>query len=100
MIVLSLWKGEVENGLPEPRPFPDRIVAEVAERHGLTRKELCSADRHRPIAHARQEAMWELRRRTKLSLTQIAHRVGVKDHTSVLHGIRVHQARMCGESVD
>jgi chromosomal replication initiation ATPase DnaA len=70
------------------------IIAAVADRHGLTVEELCGPSRCYRIAHPRQEAMWELRRRTRLSLPQIARRLNRADHTPVMHGIRAHERRI------
>ena len=76
------------------RPFPGKIVAEVARARGLTVQEILTRTRKRRIAHARQEAMWELRQRTRLSLPQIAERLNLKDHTTVLWGVRAHERRL------
>jgi len=70
------------------------IIAAVAQKNGLTVEEMLAARRKKKLAHARQEAMWEIRQRTKLSLPQIAHRMRLKDHTTVLHGVRRHEERM------
>jgi chromosomal replication initiator protein len=73
---------------------PSKIIAEIAAKHGLSLAEITSRDRCFRIAHPRQEAMYELRRRTQLSLPQIAHRLGVKNHTTVIYGVRAHAKRM------
>lgn len=80
--------------LPTNRPSISRIIAEVAHRRGLSVEEIKSRCRKRRISHARQEAMWELRQRTKLSLPQIAERLNLKDHTTARHGILAHAARL------
>lgn len=79
------------------RPTPRQIVEAVAIKNGLTRAEIMSKSRYRSIVYPRQEAMWQLRRQTRLSLPQIARHVGVKDHTTVLHGVRAHEKRMAGK---
>lgn len=76
------------------RPLPNDIIREVAQRHGLTFDDLLSQSRVRPLAHARQEAMWELRQRTRLSYPQIARRLNRTDHTTALQGARRHAQRM------
>lgn len=75
------------------RQTPRQIIERVARRHGLTFEEITQPST-RSTARSRQEAMWELRRHTRLSLPQIARQVGVKDHTTVLHGIRAHGKRV------
>lgn len=77
--------------------FGRDILVEVAQRHNLTVTELLSRSHKRVIAWPRHEAMWEIRRRTKLSLPQIGKLMGDRDHTTVLHGIKGHERRL-GES--
>ena len=108
---LSLWHGEVTvfDALPsrrrpdEPRPFAvypvsKAILAQTAEEHGITVGELRSGigggrSKH-PRVVARYDAMSRLYRerrwdgRNKFSLPQIAGIMGMKDHTSVIHGLR------------
>lgn len=80
-------------------PFQGRRLAcAVAKLHGLTFKEMISNRRSAHLVRARQHAMWELREYTGLSLPQIGRLLGRRDHTTVLHGCRVHAARMKSES--
>lgn len=78
---------------------PAQIIAEVAAKHGLTVGRLKSRERIRDVSWPRQEAMWRLQRwrapgrEFRLSLTQIAARVGVGDHTTVLRCIKAHEGR-------
>lgn len=74
-----------------------RIARSVAKAHNMSFKEMVSPRRHRSIVRARQQAMWEIRKHTKLSLPQIGRMLGDLDHTTVLHGIRQHGKRMGGE---
>lgn len=78
---------------PERPGLGRRIIAEVAERHGLTAAHLIGRQLIRAVVLARQEAMWELRQRTKLSTPQIGHLLGDRDHSTVLHGAKAHRAR-------
>lgn len=89
--VLALYP--VPRLIEKPKPGPSRIIAMVAERRGLTVDDLLGPSRLRPVAYARHEAMWELRQRTKLSLPDIARRLGRKDHTTALHGVRAYEKR-------
>jgi chromosomal replication initiation ATPase DnaA len=70
-----------------------RIATEIARQHGFTFRQMISPRRCQTLALARQHAMWELDRRTSLSLPQIGKLLGGRDHTTVLHGIRAHAAR-------
>lgn len=76
------------------RSTAKRIIAQVAEQHGLTAAELLGATRVRSIAYARQEAMWRISRELGRSLPEIGRMMGGRDHTTVLHGIRAHERRL------
>lgn len=69
------------------------IILAVAARHRLTLADVVGPRRFRKIAHARQEAMYELRQAGRWSFPQIARAVGRKDHSVVIHGCRAHEAR-------
>lgn len=73
------------------------IVEQVCIAHQVTRSELLGAQRSKKITAARHEAMYRMKTETTLSLPQIGQRLGGKDHTTVLHGVRRHEARMRGE---
>lgn len=78
-------------------PFPAHwkvIVREVCAKHGLTVPQIIGTCRSRDIVAARHEAFWRLSRETKMSSTRIGYRMGGKDHTTVLHGIKMHKQRM------
>lgn len=69
-----------------PEVEPERILQVVAEFYDLVPADLCSAQRHRRLAHPRQIAMYLLREETDLSLPQIGAYLGGRDHTTVLYG--------------
>ncbi len=76
------------------RPTLKQIVIEVAEKHGITPEHIMGRS-HRPyIVLARHEVMYRARRETQLSLPDIGRRLGGRDHTTVIHGIRQHVRRM------
>lgn len=75
-----------------------QIVTEVAAKHKIGRVEILSRTRRTPIVAARHEAMWRMRAETTLSLPEIGKRLGGFDHTTVLHGVRKHEAAMRGET--
>lgn len=66
---------------------PKRIVDKVAKYYQLTPAELKSKSRVANIKTARQIAMFLLQEELSMSTTKIATEVGVKDHTTVIHGI-------------
>ncbi len=67
---------------------PKQIVQTVANYYDLKVKEMCSKSRVAHIKNARQVAMYLLSEELHLSTTKIASEVGVKDHTTVMHGIK------------
>ena len=66
---------------------PKQIVDKVAKYYNLTPTELKSKSRVSHIKNARQVAMYLLSEELHLSTTKIATEVGVKDHSTVIHGI-------------
>ncbi len=66
---------------------PKQIVDKVAKYYNLTTAELKSKSRVSNIMTARQVAMFILSKELSLSTTKIATEVGVKDHTTVMHGV-------------
>ena len=67
---------------------PKLIVDKVAKYYNLSTKELCSKSRVANVKNARQVAMYILSKELNLSTNKIAPEVGVKDHTTVMHGIK------------
>lgn len=65
------------------------IVRIVAKYHGLNHEQLVSARRDRDIVQARQFGYYLCSKLTRSSLVEIGRRFGGKDHTTVLHGLRV-----------
>jgi chromosomal replication initiation ATPase DnaA len=76
------------------------LLASMARDHGLTPQDLLRRDRRRPIVIARQAFMWRCRQvrrpdgRRRYSLPQIAAALGGIHHTTVMHGVRAHAARL------
>lgn len=65
-----------------------QILDKVAKYYQLSIKEMCSKSRVANIKTARQVAMFLLSKELSMSTTKIASEVGVKDHTTVMHGIK------------
>lgn len=65
-----------------------KIVERVAKYYDLTVKEMCGKSRVSHIKTARQLTMYLLSTELEMSTPKIAMEVGVKDHTTVMHGIK------------
>ena len=71
------------------RPISSKqIVEKVAKYYNLPVKEMCGKSRVTNIKTARQIAMFLLSKELNLSTNKIASEVGVKDHTTVMHGVK------------
>lgn len=90
-LVLSLWRGLIEVP-PPPAAMMRDIANRVAGRHSLTMADLSGRSKSRHIAIARQEAMWEVWQTTGYSFPRIGA-FFKRDHTTVLHNVRVHARR-------
>jgi len=77
---------------PNAVPPIAAIHGTVASKHGLTPKEMLQSTRAHKISHARHEA-FSRAKAAGYSLTRIGEYFGGYDHTTVLHGIRAHEAR-------
>ena len=65
-----------------------QVVDKVAKYYGLEVDEMCGKSRVANIKTARQVAMYFLSKELQMSTPKIALEVGVKDHTTVMHGIK------------
>ncbi len=74
--------------LQRPSSSPDRILKAICHHFEVTVADLCSPRRPQALSFARQAAMFLLRERTELSLSEIGAQLGGRDHTTILHGIR------------
>lgn len=81
-------------------PTMRAILRHVAARHDVTEADIVGESRARLYVLPRQECMWLMWQvrwpdgRRRYSMPQIAKFLGDRDHTTVLHGIRRHQARL------
>jgi hypothetical protein len=66
------------------------ILHEVAEKHGIPVGALVGPGRQKRFANARAEASFRLVVELNLSLPQAGHRLGDRDHTTVLYFVRKH----------
>jgi chromosomal replication initiator protein len=75
-----------------PKPSDGRVAhiqAVVCRHYGIPIGEMTSARRSRAVARPRQVAMYLARERTPFSLPHIGRLFGNRDHTTVLHAIRM-----------
>jgi len=64
------------------------VINKVADHFNITKEELCGKSRVSNIKTARQVAMFIMSKDLQMSTPKIALEVGVKDHTTVMHGIK------------
>lgn len=65
-----------------------QIIEKVAKFYSLSVKEMCGKSRVFNIKNARQVAMYLLSKELSMSTPKIASEIGVKDHTTVMNGIK------------
>ena len=76
------------------------ILEEVSKKYGVSAEQILSSSRVRPIPYARWEAMWIMNKhkvsgaKPNWSHMFIARSLGLRNHTSVIYGIREHEKRM------
>ncbi|MHC4953215.1 MAG: chromosomal replication initiator protein DnaA [Planctomycetota bacterium] len=66
----------------------DGIMRCVADRFGLSVRDITGKRRHRHVARARHVSMYLARRLTSHSLEEIGGYMGGRDHTTVMHGFQ------------
>lgn len=66
----------------------DSIIDVVASHYELSIDQICSANRSSNLAYPRQIAMYLCKQLTPASLKEIAAKLGKKDHSTILHGIK------------
>lgn len=70
------------------------IIDEVAIKHGLSVLDIISERRERHVVIARHEAMWRCKNETIFSFPRIGKVLGGRDHSTVIHGVKMHQKRL------
>jgi chromosomal replication initiator protein len=73
---------------------PQLIIDETAAYFGLSREDLVSPNRSRPLTNARHIAMYLLRECTGQSLVKIGEIFGGRDHSTALYGINRVEKKM------
>jgi chromosomal replication initiator protein len=81
------------NGDSGPSPSIQTILETVSEFYDVRLSDLLSKRRHKSIARPRQIGMWLARRYTRYSLEEIGSYFGGRDHTTVMHAVRMIDTR-------
>jgi hypothetical protein len=87
---------------PRPPGGLKGLAATVARDYRIRPEDLGSKCRERWISWPRQDFMWRARKivwpdgSPRYSLPMIARFLGLECHSSVIHGVRAHQARLDG----
>lgn len=84
------WKG---NDASPPISRFAAILREVSDKYQIPIPLLIGPSRQRRVAWPRQEVMHRGYKETRLSTPQIGARLGGRDHTTVIYGIRAHAVR-------
>lgn len=75
-------------------PPVERIIKEACLWFGVTRLDVISDRRHAEAVYPRHVIMFLARHHTPLSLPQIGARIGGRDHTTILSGVKKIQKRL------
>ena len=89
---------------PTPKPSLDvrlmPVVRRIAEETGFAVEDLLGMSRRRPLTRARQRAYYECYQIMRddgtrhFSTLRIGHAFSDRDHTTIIHGIEAHAARL------
>jgi len=71
-----------------PRVTIERIAREVERFYGVARADLVSVRRRAKFVRARHVVMYLARTMTTRSMPDIGARMGRRDHTTIMHGVR------------
>lgn len=79
-------------------PKMKTLIAAACRAFEVSDAELLSHRRSTEAVRARQTVMWLAKRLTRLTLPAIGRHLGGRDHTTVIHGIRVTEVRIGRDS--
>lgn len=75
------------------RPQWKIIARQICAKYNVDFDEVCSERRHKHLVLIRHEIFYRLKVDLQMSYPQIAEKFN-KDHTTILHGVRKHAARL------
>lgn len=78
----------------ERRVSVSDIMRTVTMETGVSKSELMSNRRDQRVCRARHKCWWLAKQHTSLSLPAIGRMFGGRDHTTIMHGIAMHEWRM------
>ena len=84
-VAKEVLSGFFERRTAAPEISSADVIKAVSAHYGIAIDVLRSKLRTKPVAHARQVAMYLCREHTKTSLNQIGRKFGGRDHTTVHH---------------
>lgn len=87
-VTLSIASNVIRDmvGIKQEKPLSiNHIKRKVCDYFNISNSELCSKDRSKDIAFARQIAMYLARELTNVSLPKIGENFGNRDHSTVMH---------------
>lgn len=87
----SIEAQEAQARLSNGEPSLQRLLFETAAKYKMTIPELIAARRDKFAVNARHEFMWRAKTETSKSIVQIGKACGGRDHTTVLHGLKVYR---------
>ncbi len=70
---------------PYRKTSPQTILKAVADFYNISSNDLVKRSRKKEVVRPRQVAMFLLREETKLSFPEIGHKLGGRDHSTVIH---------------
>lgn len=88
MVINEGMVGVVGNTTRSKVFSPSTVIETVANFFNISPEEICGRSRVAHIKTARQIAMFIMSRDLQMSTTKIANEVGLKDHTTAMHGIK------------
>lgn len=74
--------------------YLNQIARLVAHFHGYSVTDLKGRRRFKRLVMARQQAVWHMYERTDASYPAIGRFLGGRDHSTLIHGRKVHEARL------
>lgn len=80
----------IKSGMPNLKI--EDCIDFIVKRSGISRTILLGNQRTQDLVTARHEAMWIAKKYTGRSLPEIGRRMGGRDHTTILHGVRKREA--------
>jgi chromosomal replication initiation ATPase DnaA len=93
-----VWRPTTVSFVPTTQREPAQatrmdILIAVAARYGVTLEQLRMRGHARSLSWPRQEAMYEMYVTGRFSTTQIAQTLHLKDHTTIIWGVRAYAKR-------